>query len=66
MENNFKENLKQLRKESGLSQTKLASALNLTVKTISHWETGYTEPSIKQILELAEYFKVPLEDLLCK
>lgn len=66
MENNFKENLKQLRKESGLSQTQLANALNLTVKTISHWETGYTEPSIKQILELSEFFKVPLEDLLCK
>ena len=66
MENNFKENLKQLRKENGLSQTQLARALNLTVKTISHWETGYTEPSIKQILELAEFFHVPLEDLLCK
>ncbi|MBR4801032.1 MAG: helix-turn-helix transcriptional regulator [Clostridia bacterium] len=66
MENNFKENLKQLRKEGGLSQTQLANALNLTVKTISHWETGYTEPSIKQILELAEFFHVSLEDLLCK
>ncbi|MBQ3755416.1 MAG: helix-turn-helix transcriptional regulator [Clostridia bacterium] len=55
-----------MRKESGLSQTQLANALNLTVKTISHWETGYTEPSIKQILELSEFFKVPLEDLLCK
>ena len=66
MENNFKENLKQLRKENKLSQTQLASALNLTVKTVSHWETGYTEPSIKQILELAEFFHVPLEDLLCK
>ena len=66
MENNFKENLKQLRKESGLSQSQLAVTLNLTVKTISHWETGYTEPSIKQILELAEFFHVNLEDLLCK
>ena len=58
------DNLKRLRKEGGITQQQLAVALHTTVKTISHWETGYTEPSINQILELSEFFGVDLEDLL--
>ena len=64
MENNFSTNLKQLRIENKVTQQQLAQALNTTVKTVSHWETGYTEPSIKQILDLATFFNVSLEDLL--
>ncbi len=65
MNNNFKNNLKSLRKENKITQQDLAKALHITLKTISHWETGYTEPSISQILELADFFHVDLEDLLC-
>lgn len=64
MKNCFMENLKRLRKEGKITQQQLAVALHTTVKTISHWETGYTEPSINQILELSEFFGVDLEDLL--
>lgn len=64
MSTNFASNLKMLRKEYGITQSILAEVLQTTVKTISHWETGYSEPSIKQILELAEYFSVELDDLL--
>ena len=64
MKNYFMHNLKQFRKEWNITQKQLADALHTTVKTISHWETGYTEPSIDQILELAEFFKVSLENLL--
>ncbi len=28
----------------------LAAALDTTLKTISHWETGYSEPSIDFVL----------------
>lgn len=64
MKNCFMDNLKRLRKEGKITQQQLAVALHTTVKTISHWETGYTEPSINQILELSEFFGVDLEDLL--
>jgi len=64
MENHFRENLKIFRKAGRISQQRLADALHTTVKTISHWETGYSEPSIKQILDLAEFFEISLEDLL--
>lgn len=66
MKNYFKENLKQLRKENGYSQKELAEKLNSTIKTISHWETGYSEPSIQQILELCVIFNISADELLCK
>ena len=50
--------------ENKFTQGQLALALNVTIKTISHWETGYTEPSIRQILDMADIFAVSLEELL--
>ena len=66
MQENFKENLKTLRKENNFSQKDLAEKLNTTVKTISHWETGYSEPSTSQIVELCEVFAVNPDELLLK
>lgn len=66
MEINFKENLKQLRTDNNLTQAALAKRLNTTIKTISHWETGYSEPSILQIIELANIFNISTDDLLSK
>lgn len=60
----FPKNLKELRLAKGLGQGELADALNTTLKTISHWETGYSEPSIAQLLALAKFFDVTLDDLL--
>lgn len=59
----FSEILKNLRKENGIGQRELAEALYTTVKTVSHWETGYTEPSIKQLIMLADYFEISLDEL---
>lgn len=64
METGFKENLKQLRTERNISQIQLANFLNTTVKTISHWETGYSEPSIAQIVEIAKFFQITTDELL--
>ena len=60
----FVDNLKGLRKMVGLSQAQLAEKLGTTQKTVSHWETGYTEPSIAQLIDLANIFKVTLDDLV--
>ena len=59
----FKESLKLLRKSNDLGQDKLAETLNISPKTISHWETGYTEPSISQLIQLADFFDVTLDEL---
>lgn len=66
MEVNFKENLKTLRAENKLTQSDFAKNLNTTVKTVSHWETGYSEPSIAQIIEIANFFKISTDELLTK
>lgn len=60
----FKDNLKSLRKTSQIGQQKLAQALNISAKTISHWETGYTEPSILQLIQLADFFDVSIDELV--
>lgn len=66
MEANFNKNLKQLRLANNISQKELAEKLDTTVKTVSHWETGYCEPSITQIIQLCIIFDVSTDDLLCK
>lgn len=56
--------LKALRAEQKITQDALAKELNITVQTVSHWETGYTEPSIAQLIVLADFFSVSLDDLV--
>lgn len=64
MYKNLSDNLRLLRKTEGIDQTELAKKLNITVKTVSHWETGYTEPSIAQLIQLADIFSVSLDELV--
>ena len=59
----FKDNLKALRTTAGIGQKQLADALNTSHKTISHWETGYSEPSVEQLIRLADYFDISLDEL---
>ena len=60
----FKETLRELRSMRGLGQQQLADLLKISVKTVSHWETGYSEPSIAQLIALADFFEVTLDDLV--
>lgn len=60
----FSENLKNLRKQRDLDQAGLAKILNVSAKTVSHWETMYTEPSIAQLILLANFFDVSIDDLV--
>lgn len=64
MVSKFAKNLKEARRELGISQAELAKRLDITIKTVSHWETGYSEPSIQQILDLSEFFNITTDDLL--
>ncbi|MGN0817543.1 MAG: helix-turn-helix domain-containing protein [Candidatus Coproplasma sp.] len=62
--NTFGENLKTLRLERKINQQNLAQELNFSLKTISHWETGYSEPSIDQLIILANFFNVTIDELV--
>ena len=60
------ENLKALRKIKDVGQAELAAELNVSLKTVSHWETGYTEPSVAQLIQLACFFDVSVDELVGK
>ncbi len=61
---NFKNNLKTLRTSQGFSQKGLADILCVSFKTISHWESGYSEPNLEMLIKLKEILKVDFDDLL--
>lgn len=55
--------LREIRRESGLTQEKLAEDLEVTRHTILALEVGRYVPSIELALRLAAYFKRPLESI---
>lgn len=60
----LKNNLKSIRKMKGLTQHKLAVILNVSDKTICHWESGYSEPSLILLAKLREVLNASYEELL--
>lgn len=64
MNNHFSNNLKTLRNQYKISQKELADKLNVSYKTISHWENGYTEPNLDILINLKNFFNVSYEELI--
>lgn len=58
------EKLKQQRKKSGLTQTELANELFVSSKTISNWETGKNQPDTENLMMLAAFYHLSIEELL--
>lgn len=56
--------LKKLRKEKGLTQGQLAEQLNISNRSVSRWETGSTLPDISILIELAEFYKVDIKEII--
>lgn len=59
----FKERIKQLRKEAGLTQDSFAKDLGVSTGTIAMWETGKRNPSYDMMLKLSKYFEVNFAEL---
>ena len=53
-----------LRKEKGLTQKRLAEILNVSDKTVSHWECDETSPDISLLPILADTLGVSVDELL--
>lgn len=60
----FKDRLKELRIEKNLTQEKLAKLIGMSKMTVSHWERGYCEPSIAQLIAIAKLFEVSVDYLV--
>lgn len=58
------ENIKYLRLQRGYSQEELAKALGYkSYTTITKWESGVSEPTLKMTNEIARFFNVSVNDL---
>jgi len=63
MEIKICENIKNLRKETGLGQDALAEALGVSVQAVSKWETGNSLPDVALLPGIAEFFGVTVDYL---
>ena len=61
----FNEKLQELRKGKGLTQEELAQAIFVSRTAVSKWESGRGYPSIDSLKEIARFFSVTIDDLIC-
>lgn len=59
-------NLSFLRESMALTQMEIAEGVDLSQKVVSAYERGVREPSLKNLIKLAKYFSVSIDDLLLK
>jgi len=59
-----KQTLKQLRKAASLTQDEAAKKLGVSHDTISRWESGATQPTALQIVDICQVYKCKFEDII--
>ena len=58
-------NLGKIRKDSGVTQTDLAAAIEVSRQTIHSIETLKYTPSVELALKIAKFFELNVEDIFC-
>lgn len=56
--------LKELREDRDLTQTQISKILNMSQTGYSKYETGENDVPTKILIELAKYYKVPVDYIL--
>ncbi|MDR3293163.1 MAG: helix-turn-helix domain-containing protein [Clostridiales bacterium] len=64
MKNSFAKNIKALRTEEGCTQAELGKLLNVTQRKVSYWENGSVEPDLDTLCQLADFFRVTVDELI--
>lgn len=57
-------NLRFLRRMHGMSQTKLATHLDMSRNNIASYESGVVEPNVKKFIATCQYFNISPKDML--
>lgn len=58
------EKIKEFRKKRGLNQEDLAEHLSMSQSAYAKIENGHTALDVKRLIQLSEYFEVPVSDFL--
>ena len=58
------DNIRKLRTSRKLSQEYLAEQLGISRQAVSRWETGQTEPTARNLVELAGIFEISVSELV--
>jgi transcriptional regulator with XRE-family HTH domain len=61
---NVAESIKLCRERTGLSQEEVGERLEIGAEAVSRIERGISIPTLIRLVELADIFKCPIEDLL--
>ena len=61
---NIGNKIKELRKQKGITQEKLAAYLNLSCQAVSKWENGAATPDLSLIVPIANFFGITTDSLL--
>lgn len=56
--------LKEIRRRRNLNQQKVAMDLNISRESLSYYENGKREPSLKLLLDMSNYFNVSINYLI--
>ncbi len=56
--------LKQLRKEKGLTQEQFAELFYISSRTVSRWETGSNMPDVDMLIELADFYRIDVREII--
>src|SRR5947209_7649911 len=60
----FSKNLRYLRKKGDHKQEEIALLFNKRANTVGNWENEKSEPNLTELMQLGQFFKVSVEDLL--
>lgn len=63
---NFSEHIIKLRIERGVLQREIAKAIGVSVLTYQRYEYGEREPRISQLIAIADYYDMSLDELVCR
>ncbi|MCB2290542.1 DUF5680 domain-containing protein [Clostridium sp. CS001] len=60
----FQDKLQTLRKQSGMSQEKLAEKIGISRQSVAKWELGQSYPDVDKIIILSDLFKISIDKLV--
>ena len=63
MQNYFSTNLKYLREKNNMTKSKLGELVGVNQTTIGRWESNIITPSIDNVVDVLNAFKIPISEL---